>query len=80
MSNFLSKVVTFAGDKKIDGKVICSKDYDNIHYDLNKLIDWSEVANVFNTDTCICLKIRNFKYKMREQDLDNVKQENSWCN
>ena len=49
--NLLSKVVKFANDTKLGGKVICTKDCDKIQEDLNQIIDWSEkLLMSFNTD------------------------------
>ena len=78
--NLLSKVAKFADDTKFGGKVICTEDCDRIQEDLKKLIDWSEKWLMsFNTDKCEVMHIGdknpNFKYKMRDQELDKVKQE-----
>ena len=76
----MSKVAKFADDTKLSGKVICTEDCDKIQEDLNKLIDWSEKWLLsFNTDKCKVMHIddKNPKliYKMRDQELDKVKQE-----
>ena len=78
--NLLSKKAKFADDTKLGGKVICTKYCDIIQEDLNKLIDWSEKWLMsFNTEKCKVMhtgdKNPNFKYKMRDQELDKVKQE-----
>ena len=78
--NLLSKVAKFGDDTKLGGKVICTEDCDRIQGDLNKLIDWSEKWSMcFNTDKCKVMhtgdKNPNFKYKMRDNELDKVKPE-----
>ena len=78
--NVLSKVTKFADNTNLGGKVICTEDCDKIQYDLNKLIDWSEKWLLsFNTDNSrimyIIDKNSNFEYKMRNQEIYNIKQE-----
>ena len=78
--NLLSKVGKFADDTKLGGKVICTEDCERIQEDLNKLIDWSEKWLMsFDTDKYKVMHIgdknQNLKYKMRDRELDKVKQE-----
>ena len=79
-SNLISKVSKFADDTKLGGKAVCAEDCAKIQADLNKLIDWSEKWQMsFNIDKCKVMHIgdRNpkFKYKMRNHELCDVKQE-----
>ena len=79
-SDLVSKVAKFADDTKLGGRVISSEDCNKIQDDLNKLSDWSEKWLMsFNTDKCKVMHIGDknpkFIYKMRNQELDNIKQE-----
>ncbi len=79
-SDLLSEVAKFADDTKLGGRVKCSEDCNKIQEDPIKLIDWSEKWLMsFNTDKCKVMHIGDnnpkFIYKMRDQELDNIKEE-----
>ncbi len=80
-NDLLSKVAKFADNTKLGRKVICSEDCNKIQEDLNKLTDWNKKWLMsFNTDKLkvmhIGYKNPKFIYKIHDQDLNDIKQNN----